>query len=172
MQDSFLNTLLAFFLGHFLLPRTSLLFFTLPVPVGHRPKKCQKLQGMGIEPTTSAVLKPRHNQLDHPCYGVKKCVYFTMSPMIQPSVDGWSWYRIIRKIISSCCCSSSLVTFNVNFFEGLGGSAPPKRKVQSCQTLLLHTSYVVCTIHTGTVHRYMQYMYMQVLYIHGHPSDK
>ena len=22
---------------------------------------------MGIEPTTSAVLKPRHNQLDHPC---------------------------------------------------------------------------------------------------------
>ena len=27
----------------------------------------RKLQGMGIEPTTSAVLKPRHNQLDHPC---------------------------------------------------------------------------------------------------------
>ena len=26
-----------------------------------------KIQGMGIEPTTSAVLKPRHNQLDHPC---------------------------------------------------------------------------------------------------------
>ena len=26
----------------------------------------RKVQGMGIEPTTSAVLKPRHNQLDHP----------------------------------------------------------------------------------------------------------
>jgi hypothetical protein len=25
------------------------------------------IQRMGIEPTTSAVLKPRHNQLDHPC---------------------------------------------------------------------------------------------------------
>jgi hypothetical protein len=27
----------------------------------------RRVQGMGIEPTTSAVLKPRHNQLDHPC---------------------------------------------------------------------------------------------------------
>ena len=27
----------------------------------------RKVQGMGIEPTTSAVLKPRHKQLDHPC---------------------------------------------------------------------------------------------------------
>ncbi len=31
------------------------------------PKIRKKVQGMGIEPTTSAVLKPRHNQLDHPC---------------------------------------------------------------------------------------------------------
>ena len=27
----------------------------------------RKIQGVGIEPTTSAVWRPRHNQLDHPC---------------------------------------------------------------------------------------------------------
>eukprot|EP00986_Skeletonema_menzelii_P004748 scaffold1663_cov158-Skeletonema_menzelii.AAC.3 len=26
-----------------------------------------KVQGGGVEPPTSAVLRPRHNQLDHPC---------------------------------------------------------------------------------------------------------
>ena len=26
-----------------------------------------KIQREGIEPSTSAVLRPRHNQLDHPC---------------------------------------------------------------------------------------------------------
>ncbi len=31
------------------------------------PQTTDKLQGMAIEPTTSAVLKPRHKQLDHPC---------------------------------------------------------------------------------------------------------
>jgi hypothetical protein len=29
--------------------------------------ECLKVQGLGIEPRTSAVLRPRHNQLDHPC---------------------------------------------------------------------------------------------------------
>jgi hypothetical protein len=31
-----------------------------------------KIQRPGIEPGTSAVLKPRHNQLDHLCWMVRK----------------------------------------------------------------------------------------------------
>ena len=49
-----------------------------------------KIQGMGIEPTTSAVLKPRHNQLDHPC-DVANVRYHPLYPhktlTTEPQVD-------------------------------------------------------------------------------------
>ena len=35
---------------------------------GKRKKTKEKILGKGIEPSTSAVLRPRHNQLDHPSY--------------------------------------------------------------------------------------------------------
>ena len=34
-------------------------------------KKKMKLQTAGIEPATFAVLKRRHNQLDHACFSIK-----------------------------------------------------------------------------------------------------
>ena len=56
------------------------------LPLHHR----RYIQGMGIEPTTSAVLKPRHNQLDHPC-DVSNVRYHPLYPhktlTTEPQVD-------------------------------------------------------------------------------------
>ena len=51
---------------------------------GQKTKK-NKLQRGGIEPPTSAVLKPRHNQLDHLCVPTARCAAIYCSCKGSPS---------------------------------------------------------------------------------------
>ena len=43
-----------------------------PMAIWSKIEKSSKIQRPGIEPGTSAVLKPRHNQLDHLCSSAKR----------------------------------------------------------------------------------------------------
>ena len=69
----------------------------------YKSKMETKVQEGGVEPPTSAVLRPRHNQLDHPCIlTVTRIFTYLIIYLFEGELN------VAEKVLCCCCCNNRL----------------------------------------------------------------